>query len=98
MKLTAALIRHGASRLKSALQGGYNHAYKLAGQVDNAVSVGKRLYGVLAPLLDQYTDTRPGVLKALQNYEGVRQKVVDVHERGQQVGRDVRRIVPELRL
>ena len=100
MKLSANSIRHGSGQVKSFLNHSYNQAHKFASTLDNHVSTAKRVYSVVAPLLDEFTGTRVNntAMKALNSYEDFKRKVLDGDERGREVHSRLRKVAPELNI
>ena len=52
-RVTQHSIQQGLARLKSHVNGAYLTARHRAGMLDNAFNVGKKVYGVVKPLLVQ---------------------------------------------
>ena len=100
MKITPASIRQGFGHVKSFLNHSYNQAHKFAKTLDSHVSVAKRAYGVVAPLLDQMTGSRINrtATKAIETYDDFKQKVIDGDSRGREVHAHMRKVAPELNI
>ena len=98
MKITADSIRQGFGHVKSFLNHSYSQANKFANTLDSHVSVARRAYGVVAPLLDEFTGTRANntAMKALDTYDNLKRKVVDGDSRGREVHARLRKAAPEL--
>ena len=100
MKITADAIRHGLGHANSFLNRSYNQAHKFASTLDNHVGTAKRIYGVVAPLLDEMTGTRVNntAMKALDTYDDLRRRVIDGDARGREVRSRLRKVAPELNI
>ena len=100
MKITADSIRHGLGHVKSFLNRSYNQAHKFANTLDNHVGTAKRIYGVVAPLIDEMTGTRVNrtATKALDTYDDLKRKVMDGDARGREVHSRLRKVAPELNI
>ena len=98
MKITADSIRHGFGHVKSFLNNSYNQAQKFASTLDNHVGTAKRIYGAVAPLLDEMTGTRVNntAMKALDTYDDLKRKVIDGDARGREMHSRLRKAAPEL--
>jgi len=91
-----AAYHHG----KKTIGNMWNHAVKFAGQLDHGVSVGKRLFGALEPMLQDMgagNVTRAAV-QSFGKYEQGRDAVMGQHNQVQAHLTRLRKNVPELGL
>ena len=96
MKFTLQSVQEAFGRVKHGIQGGYIHALKFGEQLDHSFNVAKRLYGVIAPLLDSAGVSHTGAMKALGGYEELRRRAIDANTKVERTVADVRSRVPEL--
>jgi hypothetical protein len=96
MKITLDSVRQAFGSVKQGIQGGYHHAYKFAQELDHGVNVAKRLYSVVAPLLDSLGVSQKGSMRALGGYEELRRRAINANTRVEKTVADVRSRVPEL--
>ena len=100
MKITTDSLRQGFGHVKSFLYHSYNQAHKFANTLDGHISVAKKAYGVVAPLLDQMAGSSINrtATKAIESYDELKRKVIDGDSRGRQVHSNLRKVVPELNI
>ena len=98
MKFSLQHARQAAQRVKSGIAGSYHTAMKIAGGIDHGLTVAKRLYGAIAPMLDEFGVSHRPAMKALTTYEDFKRKAIDVHDLAETTANRVRRTVPELGL
>jgi len=103
-KLTGDNFRRGISQVKNHLSVGYGHARRFATKVDQGVDFTKRLFSVLAPVIDSLGggNLNRKAIQGLGAYEKAKAAVVDADEKGKQelsqfVGH-LRSAVPEIGL
>ena len=100
-RVTQHTLAHGFSRLKSHVAGVYSHGKHFASVLDNAVSMGRRAYGVLRPLLEgSATGSRltSGVNSAFTSYDQARGQVLDAHDKTHSIIGKLKKAVPEIGL
>ena len=98
-RVTSTSIQQGLSRIKSHVQGAYSTGRHWAGMLDRAVSIGKRAYDVVKPLLDQSNLGRQlggGVAKGLMDYNRIRGDVLSGHDRSHSLLQSLKKAVPEV--
>ena len=81
-KINHHAIRHHVNNAKHHIVNGYFKTKNALQHFDNGMAVAKRFYTALAPILEQHqiwSRVNSHALKALGDYENVRNKVVDVH-------------------
>ena len=76
----------------------WNHAVKFAGQIDQAMGVGKRVFGALQPAIQ---DMGGGgfnrmAMQGIQGYETGREEVMGHHNKVQATLSRLRRAAPEI--
>ena len=100
MKITSDSIRQGFGHVKSFLNHSYNQVHKFANTLDSHVSVARRAYGVVAPLLDEMTGSRINrtATKAIDTYDKLKRKVIEGDARGREVHSHLRKVAPELNI
>ena len=102
-RVYARHARHAYAKVRNTLTGAYAYGNKLATGISRAVDVGKRLYSIAEPMLQQASpDMAKQVNKAVRgglgSYEEIRGRVLDANEAGQQILGSVRKKVPEIGL
>ena len=98
-RVTQNTIQQGLSRIKTHLQGAYSTERHWAGMLDRAVSIGRRAYDVVKPLLDQSNLGRQlggGVAKGLMDYNRIRGDVLSGHDRSHSLLQSLKKAVPEV--
>ena len=75
----------------------WNHAVKWTGKIDHAMSIGKRLYGALHPMIEDVGSSQMNraVMQGIGRYEQVRNETVGYHNNVQTQLSRLRRAVPE---
>ena len=60
----------------------YHHARKFAGDVDRGMTVAKRLYSVLEPVITSIAGNgaHHNIMKAVSGYDNLKSKIADGHE------------------
>ena len=73
---------------------------KLAGQLDGAMKVGRRLFGALQPALEQYAapEQQRAIMSGFKKYDSTRSDVMEGYNNVEQHYNRIRRQVPELNL
>ena len=103
-KITRESLHRAYHNVKHHLGQAYHKTKHFLGNVDHGVHVAKKVYGVLAPVLDSYGGGHhnKNILKALGGHEHLRNKVMDTHEtvshNVNQVVGNIKKKVPELGL
>ena len=101
-KITTQGLRNLFSRVKSHMNAGYNHTKNFLGKVDHAVNVGNQIYNALEPVINHYVSGNGsrafhnGVMKSLNGYETLRNKLIDHHEDAANHYGNVKRSLPGL--
>ena len=99
-KITAQSMRNVFNNVKHHTTMGYHKTREFLGNVDNGVRVAKRIYGALAPVINNVIGNHHAqalnnnVMKAVGGYEQMRHKVIDAHEN---VSHNVNQAVGNLR-
>ena len=102
VKVTPQGLRDIFSRVKSHLHSGYYHTKNFLGKVDHAVNVGKQIYNALEPVINHYVSGNGSraihshVMKGLNGYESLRNKLIDHHEDAANHYGNVKRSLPGL--
>ena len=100
-RVTQHSIQQGLSRLKSHINGAYQTGRHWAGMLDTAFNVGRKVYGVVRPLLDQ---SRAGqkvsglAANALMSYDQVRGEVLGGHDKAHSLLASLKKAVPGIGL
>ncbi len=98
-RVTSKSIQQGMIRIKSHVQGAYTTGRHWAGMLERAVSIGKRAYDVVKPLLDQSSlGSKVGVnvQKGLMDYDRIRGDVLDKFDRTHSLLGSLKKAVPEV--
>ena len=100
MKITPNSLRQNFAHVKSFLHHSYNQAHKFANTLDGHISVAKRAYSVVAPLLDQMAGSTINrtATKAIESYDDLKRKVIEGDSRGREVHSHLRKVAPELNI
>jgi hypothetical protein len=61
----------------------YHHTKNVLGHIDNGINVGRTIFSVIQPYLKQYgqNDLNSHVMKALTQYDDIKKRVVDTHDK-----------------
>ena len=100
-KVTQQRVHHAWQGLKGHLRNSFDTGRHFAAGLERAVDIGRRLYSVAAPLLDQSRVGRQiqdQAVKGFSAYDKLRDQVQSGYARGAEVLEDARRAVPELGL
>ena len=91
-KITKHQVIHGFNRAKNFLGQAYNNTRDFLGTIDNGVNNLKTIYGALAPVLESYgvNPANKNLMKAISNYDQVKSKVTEEHDRALNHLNDVR--------
>ena len=68
---------------KNMIGHAYHRAKSFLGDVDSGFKIAKKVYGAVAPILDQVNggnQINKHIMKAVGGYEGIRSKVMDAHD------------------
>ena len=78
----------------------WNHATKFAGQIDHAMGIGKRIFSVLQPAIQDMGggNFNQSVMRGIQGYEHGREQVMGHHNKVQATLSQLRRAAPEIDL
>jgi hypothetical protein len=76
----------------------FNHAVKFAGQLDQAVGLGKRVFSALQPAIQDLgaSGVNRAVMSGIQGYEAGRNEIMGTHNKVQAHLSRLRRAAPEL--
>ena len=81
---------------KRVIGNAYNHAVKYAGQLDQAMNVGRRLYSAIHPLLSRNMNN--ALMSGISKYDEGRAQVMAQHNNVENHLMRIRRTVPEIGL
>jgi hypothetical protein len=61
----------------------YTHTKNILGHVDNGINVGRTIFSVLQPYIEQYGQghINKNTMKALTHYDDIKKRVVDTHDK-----------------
>ena len=82
-KLNTNHFRQKFHQVKGFLHGAYNHTKSFLSHIDNGVKIAKKVYAIASPLIDKYGGNENSnkinnhVVKALGNYENIRNHIVE---------------------
>ena len=79
---------------KRTLGNMYNHAVKYAGQLDQAVNVGKRLYSVIHPMLSRNMSS--AIMSGISQFDEGKASIMGHHNNIENQLMRIRRTVPEI--
>jgi hypothetical protein len=76
------VLSHHFGKAKSFLGNGYQRLSKFAGEVDRLAGVGRRAFGFLAPILEDFgaSSALTHGMKAIKNYDQIRQGVMEADQ------------------
>ena len=100
-RVTQQSIQQGLSRIKGHAINAYSTGRHWAGMLDRAVSIGKRAYDVVKPLLDQSSlgkQVSGGVAKGLMDYNRIRGDVLSGFYKTHTLLGSLKKAVPEIAL
>ena len=100
-RVTQHSIQQGLARLKSHVNGAYERGRHWAGMLGNAFNVGKKVYGVVRPLLDQSATGKKVsglAANALMSYDQLRGDVLSGHDKAHSLLGSLKKAVPEIGL
>ena len=85
---------------KRVVGDGWNGAVKLAGQFDQGMRVGRRLFGALQPALDQFAGNHASksIMDGFKAYDSTKSDVMHGYNQVEQMRNRIKRQVPELNL
>ncbi len=78
----------------------WNHAVKWAGQIDHAMGVGKRVFGALHPMIEDFggSGVNRAMMQGFGKFDQTRHDVLGMHNNVEAQLRRLRRAAPELDL
>jgi hypothetical protein len=78
----------------------WNHAVKFAGQIDQAMNVGRRVYGALQPAIQDMggSNLNKSIMSGITRYDKGRSDIMGQHNQIQSHLSNLRRAAPELDL
>ena len=88
-------ICRGYRKVRSFLADSYSKTLRLGSVIDQAVRDGKAICAVVEHLLRQFADTgraNRALTQGLSQYEGLRDKAMDINQRVQGTGQQLRHI------
>jgi hypothetical protein len=95
-KITTQGLRNVFNNVKNHATMGYHKTREFLGNVDHGFKMAKRIYGAIAPVINNVAGTHHAkainnhVMKAVGGYEQMRNKVMDAHDAvAQNVGQAV---------
>ena len=100
-RVTSNSIQQGLSRIKNHVQGAYSTGRHWAGMLDRAVSIERRAYNVVKPLLDQSSlgkQVGGGVAKGLMDYDRIRGDVLSGFDKTHSLLGSPKKAAPEMML
>ena len=74
----------------------WNHAVKIAGQIDHSFSVAKRLYGAIQPAIQDYGGLNQGIMRGISAYESGRKDVMSGYNQVQAMQSRIKKAVLEI--
>ena len=85
---------------KRVIGDGWNGAVKLAGQFDQGMRVGRKLFGALQPALDQFAapEHQKTIMAGFKQYDSTRSDIMNGYNQVEQAHNRIKRQVPELDL
>ena len=98
-RVTSNSIQQGLSRLNGHAQNAYSTGRHWAGMLDRAVTMGKRAYDVVKPLLDQSNMGKQlsgGVAKGLMDYDRIRGDVLSGFDKSHSLLGSLKKALPEV--
>ncbi len=100
-RVTQKSIAQGMTRLKGHAYNAFATGRHWAGMLDRAVSIGKRAYDVVKPLLDQSSlgkQVSGGVAKGLMDYDRLKGDILSGFDRSHNLLGSLKKAVPEITL
>ena len=103
-KITKHSVARAFGNLSHHIGQTYHRTKNFLGHVDHGIQIAKKVYGVVAPALEQHGEghAHKHIVKAIGGYEHLRNKVMDTHETTvnnvNQVVGHLKKRVPELGL
>ena len=93
-------IRDALAHGKRSIGRVWNHAVHFAGQVDHAMNIGKRVFGALHPMIQNYggSSVNKAIMSGIQNYDSGRHEVMGHHNNVQAMLGRLRKVAPEIDL
>ena len=81
-KLNTPHFKQKFHQVKGFFHGAYNHTKSFLNHIDNGVNIAKKVYAIASPLIDKYANEHSNqinnhVVKALGNYENIRNHIVE---------------------
>ena len=69
----------------------YHHTKNILGHIDNGINVGKTIFSVIQPYLEELgqNNINKHAMKALTHYDDLKKKVVDTHDRAENTYNDI---------
>ena len=91
-------IRDALAHGKRSIGRVWNHAVEFAGHVDNAMAIGKRVFGALHPMIQNYggSSVNKAIMSGIQSYDSSRHEVMGHHNNVQAMLGRLRKVAPEI--
>jgi hypothetical protein len=90
-KINHNVIQQSFNNLKKGIHNGYHHVKNIAGHIDNSIHVAKHIYRAIEPAIkellpQQQRHIHEHAVKALNGYEQIRNKALDINAHASNVG------------
>jgi hypothetical protein len=69
----------------------YTHAKHILGNIDHGINIGKTVFSVLQPYIEQYGQSHinKNTMKALTYYDDIKKRVIDTHDKAENTYNDI---------
>ena len=93
-------IRDALAHGKRSIGRVWNNAVHIASQVDNAMAIGKRVFGAIHPMIQNYggSNMNKAIMSGIQSYDSGRHEVMGHHNNVQAMLSRLRKVAPEIDL
>jgi hypothetical protein len=90
-KLTKQTLTNAFHNTKKHLGSAYHHTKHVLGAIDHGVRIAKTVYGAISPYIDELGGggIHKHAIKAIGDYENIRNKVMDTHDKGEKIYSDI---------
>ena len=90
-KLTKQTLTNAFLNTKKHLGNVYHHTKHVLGSIDHGVRIAKTVYGAISPYIDELGGggIHKHAIKAIGDYEHIRNKVMDTHDKGEKIYSDI---------
>ena len=91
-------IRDAWAHSKRSIGRAWNHAVQFAGQVDHAMTIGKRVFGAIHPMIHNFggANMNKAIMSGIQSYESSRHEIMGHHNNVQAMLGRLRKVAPEI--